>query len=92
MVSDVLVTEIKDIFHNLHVSGRAINQKTVIAIGNGVLILKAIFKSHFEKADSKQASLNMDITKYFGKSTDDKFDGRALRAFPLPMYFQLQEN
>ena len=37
MVTDELVTKIKAILHNLHVSGRAISRKTVVAVGNGGL-------------------------------------------------------
>ena len=37
MVTDELVTEIKAILHNLHVSGEAISRKTVIAMGNRLL-------------------------------------------------------
>ena len=36
-MSDELTTEVKSILHNLRVSGGAVTQKTVIAIGNGVL-------------------------------------------------------
>ena len=36
-MSDELTTEVKSILHNLRVSGGAVTQKIVIAIGNGVL-------------------------------------------------------
>ena len=36
-MSDELTTEVKSILHNLRVSGGAVTQKAVIAIGNAVL-------------------------------------------------------
>ena len=36
-ISDELTTDVKSILHNLRVSGGVVTQKTVIAIGNGVL-------------------------------------------------------
>ena len=39
-MSDELTTEAKSIPHNLRVSGGAVNRKTVIGIGNGVLKAK----------------------------------------------------
>ena len=36
-MSDEVVTKVKSILHNLQVSGGTVTQKTVIAIGNGVL-------------------------------------------------------
>ena len=36
-MSDELTTEVKSILHNLRISGGAVTQKTVVAIGNAVL-------------------------------------------------------